>query len=42
VPVLQGFAAAYGKLAAMDDPNTTHRLRITAVRPGSAGIVLVV
>jgi hypothetical protein len=35
VPVLQGFASAYGKLAAVSDPSSTHRLRITAVRPGS-------
>jgi hypothetical protein len=35
VPVLQGFASAYGKLAAVEDPTSTHRLRITAVRPGS-------
>jgi len=40
VPVLQGFASAYGKLAAVDDPQSTHRVRITAVRPGSADIVL--
>jgi hypothetical protein len=40
VPVLQGFSSAYGKLAATDDPRSTHRLRIAAVRPGSATIVL--
>ena len=40
VPVLLGFSSAYGKLAATDDPNSTHRLKITAVRPGSADIVL--
>ena len=39
VPVLQGFAGAYGKLAAVDDPQTTHRIRITSVRQGSADIV---
>jgi hypothetical protein len=42
VPVLQGFSAAYGKIAAIDDPHVTHRVRITAVRPGSADIILVV
>ena len=40
VPVLQGFSSAYGKLAATDDPTSTHRLKIAAVRPGSADIVL--
>jgi hypothetical protein len=40
VPVLQGFSSAYGKLAATDDPSATHRVRIAAVRPGSADIVL--
>ena len=40
VPVLQGFASAYGKLAAHDDPESTHRLKISAVSPGSADIIL--
>lgn len=40
VPVLQGFASAYGKLAALEDPTSTHRLRITAVRPGSVVFAL--
>lgn len=40
VPVLQGFASAYGKLAAVDDPQSTHRLRITGVRPGSVVFAL--
>ena len=40
VPVLQGFSSAYGKLAATDDPSSTHRLKISAVRPGSADIIL--
>jgi hypothetical protein len=40
VPVLQGFASAYGKLANASDPQSTHRVRISAVRPGSADIVL--
>ena len=35
VPVLQGLASAYGKLAATSDPHSTHRLRITGVKPGS-------
>jgi hypothetical protein len=35
VPVLQGFASAYGKLAAFEDPSSTHHLRIVAVKPGS-------
>ena len=40
VPVLQGFSSAYGKIAATDDPDSIHRLRITGVRPGSADIIL--
>ncbi|MGB7217241.1 MAG: hypothetical protein WBD07_00395 [Vicinamibacterales bacterium] len=40
VPVLQGFASAYGKLAALEDPTSTHRLRITGVRPGSVVFAL--
>src|SRR5687767_11136407 len=32
VPVLQGFSSAYGKLASTADPQSTHRLRIAAVR----------
>ena len=40
VPVLQGFASAYGKLATAVEPQSTHRLRIVGVRPGSADIVL--
>ncbi len=40
VPVLQGFSSAYGKIAASDDPDSTHRLRITGVRRGSADIIL--
>src|SRR5262245_9740556 len=40
VPVLQGFASAYGKIAALEDPHSTHRLRITAVRPGSVVFAL--
>jgi hypothetical protein len=40
VPVLQGFASAYGKLAAVHDPDSTHRLRITGVKPGSVVFAL--
>ena len=40
VPVLQGFAGAYAKLAETDHPEATHRVKITAVRQGSADIVL--
>ena len=40
VPVLQGFSGAYGKLATASDPTSTHRIRIVAVRPGSARIIL--
>ena len=40
VPVLQGFSGAYAKLAKTDDPNSTHRVKISAVRSGSADIVL--
>jgi hypothetical protein len=40
VPVLQGFASAYGKLAALEDPQSTHRLRITGVMPGSVRFTL--
>ena len=40
VPILQGFASAYGKVATNHDPNSTHRLKIVSVRPGSADIVL--
>jgi hypothetical protein len=40
VPVLQGFASAYGKIAASRNIETQHRLRITGVRKGSADILL--
>lgn len=40
VRALQGFAAAYGKVAKMHDPNSMHRLKITGVRSGSVDIVL--
>ena len=40
VPVLQGFSGAYAKLAKTDDPNSIHRVKIAAVRSGSADIVL--
>jgi len=40
IPVLQGFSGAYAKLASTHIPNSTHNLRISTVRPGSADIVL--
>jgi len=40
IPILQGFSSAYGKIANIEDPKSTHRIRITGVRPGSADIVL--
>lgn len=40
IPALQGFSGAYSKLAATDEPDSTHRVRISAVRQGSADIVL--
>ena len=40
VPVLQGFAGAYGKLAGEEDTQSRHQLKITNVRQGSADIVL--
>ena len=41
IPVLQGFSSAYGKLAASDNPNATHRLKLTSIGPGSADVLLV-
>ena len=40
IPVLQGFSGAYAKLAATEDPDSTHRIKISAVQRGSADIVL--
>lgn len=40
VPVLQGFASAYGKLAAQQGISLNHRIRITGVQKGSADILL--
>src|SRR5437016_3219423 len=40
VPVLQGFASAYGKVASKRGYAGQHRLRITNVRRGSADILL--
>ena len=40
VPVLQGFSSAYRKLVIRDDPESKHRLRLAAVRQGSADIIL--
>lgn len=40
VPVLQGLAGAYGKVAGSLGQTTQHRLRLTAIRPGSAKLIL--
>lgn len=40
VPVLQGFASAYGKIAAAEGFGVEHRIRITGVTQGSAQILL--
>ena len=40
IPALQGFSGAYRKLASTDDPDSTHIVRVAAVRQGSADIVL--
>jgi hypothetical protein len=40
VPVLQGFASAYGKIAAEGGGGIQHRIRIVGVAPGSARILL--
>lgn len=40
VPVLQAFSSAYAELAKTDDPSSTYRVKIAAVRQGSADIVL--
>ena len=40
VPVLQGFAGAYNKVAGMRGVSTQHKLRLTDIRPGSALLVL--
>jgi hypothetical protein len=40
VPVLQGFAGAYGKIAAEAGVGGQHRIRITGVQPGSAKLIL--
>src|SRR5713101_1739972 len=36
VPVLQGFASAYGKIASEQGVGVQHRIRITGVERGSA------
>ena len=41
IPILQGFSSAYGKLAISNNPNATHRLRISNIGPGSADIILI-
>jgi hypothetical protein len=40
VPVLQGFASAYGKIASEQGVGVQHRIRITGVEKGSANILL--
>ena len=40
IPVLQGFSGAYATIAATEDPDSTHRIKISAVQRGSADIVL--
>jgi len=40
VPVLQGFASAYGKVASSRRLDTQHRLRFTGIQKGSADILL--
>ena len=40
LPVLQGFSGAYANLASSEDPESEHRIKISAVQPGSADIVL--
>jgi hypothetical protein len=40
VPVLQGFASAYGKIASEQGVGVQHRIRITGVERGSANILL--
>jgi hypothetical protein len=40
VPVLQGFASAYGKIASEQGVGVQHRIRITGVKQSSADILL--
>ncbi|HTP90047.1 MAG TPA: hypothetical protein VMJ34_24040 [Bryobacteraceae bacterium] len=40
VPVLQGVASGYGKVAALRGITGQHKLRLTAIRPGSANLIL--
>jgi hypothetical protein len=40
VPVLQGIAGAYGKVSAARGNTTQHKLRLVAIRPGSAKLIL--
>ncbi len=40
VPVLQGVASGYGKVAARQGIIGQHKLRLTAIRPGSAQLIL--
>jgi hypothetical protein len=40
IPALQGFAGAYGKIAASKGYTTHHKLRLVGIRRGSANIIL--
>ena len=40
IPVLQGFSGAYASLATIENPDVTHRIKLSAIRQGSADIVL--
>ena len=40
IPVLQGFSGAYTSLADTENPDVTHRIKLSGVRQGSADIVL--
>ena len=40
IPVLQGISGAYSRLADTENPNITHRIKLSDVRQGSADIVL--
>ncbi len=40
IPVLQGFSGSYAKIASDESENVTHRIELSAVRQGSADIVL--
>jgi len=40
IPALQGFASAYGKIAALKNLDTQHKLRVTGVQKGSFHVLL--